>query len=35
MKFSKKLLAKLSAGIILGGVAGAGLSYFYGLLGAT
>jgi len=35
MKLNKKLLMRLAAGLILGGLAGAGLSYAYGLIGLT
>jgi hypothetical protein len=35
MKLNKKFLMRLAAGIILGGLAGAGVSYVYGLTGLT
>jgi len=35
MRLSKKLFTKLGLGLILGGLAGIGLSYLYGLVGVT
>jgi hypothetical protein len=35
MKLNKKKIAKVGLGIILGGLAGIGVSYVYGLVGVT
>jgi hypothetical protein len=35
MKLPKKKIAKIGIGVILGGIAGIGISYVYGLVGVT
>jgi hypothetical protein len=35
MKLNKKLFVKLGLGLILGALAGVGMSYVYGLVGVT